>query len=231
MNDKEKLISFINKGKENKPVKEVHVIKDSPTEAHILLVNEDGTNVASNRFEIMDARDLMTLIENPNDSGLLIDISEDNKKVVIKNSDFSIFLSITFDELDYNYDNLYEDTRFTNLANFIRKISGLSADYTKFFIRKSNIEIIYDFVAENISYSKFPFSALLSTKANFIICEGPLGEEQTNGASLIRITYNYENAKVVFQYSDGTKAEFPNVLSEYETFKGLYGEIYANMYS
>lgn len=82
MNDKEKLISFINKGKENKPVKEVHVIKDSPTEAHILLVNEDGTNVASNRFEIMDAQDLMTLIENPPNSGLNISISEDNNKKV-----------------------------------------------------------------------------------------------------------------------------------------------------
>lgn len=84
MNDKEKLISFINKGKENKPVKEVHIIKDSPTEAHILLVNEDGTNVASNRFEIMDANDLMTLIENPEYSGLIINISEDNKKAIFK---------------------------------------------------------------------------------------------------------------------------------------------------
>ena len=91
MNDKEKLISFINKGKENKPVKEVHIIKDSPTEAHILLVNEDGTNVASNRFEIMDAQDLMTLIENPTDSGLMIYISEDNKKVSIKINDFTCY--------------------------------------------------------------------------------------------------------------------------------------------
>ena len=52
MNDKDKLISFINKGKENNPVKEVHVIKDSETENHILLVNEDGTSIASNKWEV-----------------------------------------------------------------------------------------------------------------------------------------------------------------------------------
>ena len=52
MNDKDKLISFINKGKENNPIKEVHVIKDNDTENHILLVNEDGTSIASNKFEV-----------------------------------------------------------------------------------------------------------------------------------------------------------------------------------
>ena len=52
MNDKDKLISFINKGKEDNPIKEVHVIKDNETENHILLVNEDGTSIASNKFEV-----------------------------------------------------------------------------------------------------------------------------------------------------------------------------------
>lgn len=52
MNDKDKLISFINKGKEDNPIKEVHVIKDSETENHILLVNEDGTSIASNKWEV-----------------------------------------------------------------------------------------------------------------------------------------------------------------------------------
>ena len=123
MNDKEKLISFINKGKENKPVKEVHVIKDSPTEAHILLVNEDGTNVASNRFEIMNAHDLMTLIENASDSGLIIDISEDNKKVSFK---------IDNDEFDYKFynENVFnfteeEQTRYSTLFNFLMKFQDL----------------------------------------------------------------------------------------------------------
>lgn len=123
MNDKEKLISFINKGKENKPVKEVHVIKDSPTEAHILLVNEDGTNVASNRFEIMDAYDLMTLIENPVYSGLYIDISEDNKKVVFK---------VDKSEFDYTLynENIYvftaeEQAQYQELYSFLNFFQNL----------------------------------------------------------------------------------------------------------
>lgn len=56
MNDKDKLISFINKGKEDNRVKEVHVIKDSDTENHILLVNEDGTSIASNKFEVKNTQ-------------------------------------------------------------------------------------------------------------------------------------------------------------------------------
>ena len=140
MNDKEKLISFINKGKENKPVKEVHVIKDSPTEAHILLVNEDGTNVASNRFEIMDAHDLMTLIENPTDSGLIIDISEDNKKVSFK---------IDNDGFDYRFynENTFnftqeEQTRYSTLFNFLMKLSDLEDNDVDIRNRFSNYEVI-----------------------------------------------------------------------------------------
>ena len=139
MNDKEKLISFINKGKENKPVKEVHVIKDSPTEAHILLVNEDGTNVASNRFEIMDAHDLMTLIENPRNSGLFIDISEDNKKVSIKINDFKKG-TIGFDEL-----GIEEDTRWSNLAALINYLGNLG--------NNTNMSFKIDYY--NIEYNDF----------------------------------------------------------------------------
>lgn len=129
MNDKEKLISFINKGKENKPVKEVHVIKDSPTEAHILLVNEDGTNVASNRFEIMDAHDLMTLIENPTDSGLIIDISEDNKKVSFKidNDHFDYYF---YNENSFDFTE-QEQTQFSTLYNFLLMFQDLEdGDFT-----------------------------------------------------------------------------------------------------
>lgn len=153
MNDKEKLISFINKGKENKPVKEVHVIKDSPTEAHILLVNEDGTNVASNRFEIMDAHDLMTLIENPTDSGLIIDISEDNKKVSFK---------IDNDGFDYRFynENTFnftqeEQTRYSTLFNFLMKLSDLEDGDVDMRNRFSNYEVIKGEGLYQITFATF----------------------------------------------------------------------------
>lgn len=180
MNDKEKLISFINKGKENKPVKEVHIIKDSPTEAHILLVNEDGTNVASNRFEIMDAHDLLTLIENPTDSGLVIDISEDKKKVSFK---------IDNDEFDYKFynENSFdfteeEQTRFSTLYNFLVMFQDLE-DNTNIRGNFSNSDIIKEPGLFYISFETFiqqsytfSLNGIYNDKVYFSIIVDPLNE-------------------------------------------------------
>lgn len=180
MNDKEKLISFINKGKENKPVKEVHIIKDSPTEAHILLVNEDGTNVASNRFEIMDAHDLMTLIENPSDSGLIIDISEDKKKVSFK---------IDNDEFDYKFynENSFdfteeEQTRFSTLYNFLTMFQDLE-DNTRIRGTFSNYDVIKEPGLFYITFETFiqqsytfTLDGMHNNKVYFSIVVDPLNE-------------------------------------------------------
>lgn len=217
MNDKEKLISFINKGKENKPVKEVHIIKDSPTEAHILLVNEDGTNVASNRFEIMDAHDLMTLFENTLDSGLYIDISEDNKKINIKINAINTFLLVNFDFME-----IADDERWHNLYLFITELNFLANDYMSFYIRKENINRHFQSYNEEDFTCKF--SEILSENSAFILCEGPI--ETNTGETLIKITENLEKNGMQFNYSNGTTKVFENIKNEYNTYKSINGELY-----
>ena len=213
MNDKEKLISFINKGKENKPVKEVHVIKDSPTEAHILLVNEDGTNVASNRFEIMNAHDLMTLIENPTDSGLIIDISEDKKKVRIRNDDFNTFGTLFFDELD-----IVQDERWQNFANFMNMLRSLDENNGDFYFRKINEPEFnnnpngeyangYDFLNYGITYTKF---------------EGA----NDDNLLIIGMTSNINTGEIKIIYSDGSATTYQNVIREYQVYRQVNGELH-----
>lgn len=213
MNDKEKLISFINKGKENKPVKEVHVIKDSPTEAHILLVNEDGTNVASNRFEIMDAHDLMSLIENPSNSGLIIDISVDNKKVKIQNDDYNTFGTLYFEEL-----NIIEDARWQNFANFMNMLRYLDENNGDFYFRKVNEPNFnsavngeyangYEFLNYGIIYTKF---------------------EGVNDDNLLifGMTSDINTGKIEIIYSDGSKTTYQNVIREYSEYTKVHGELH-----
>lgn len=216
MNDKEKLISFINKGKENKPVKEVHVIKDSPTEAHILLVNEDGTNVASNRFEIMDAHDLMTLIENPGTSGLIIGISEDNKKVRITNDDYNTFGTLYFDELD-----IVDDARWQNFANFMNMLRYLDENNGDFYFRKANeFEFNsnpngeyangHDFLNYGISYTKF---------------EGV----NDDNLLIIGMTSDINTGTIKIIYSDGSATTYQNVIREYQVYSQVNGELHISI--
>lgn len=213
MNDKEKLISFINKGKENKPVKEVHVIKDSPTEAHILLVNEDGTNVASNRFEIMNAHDLMTLIENPSNSGLIIDISEDNKKVRIQNDDYNTFGTLYFEELV-----IIEDARWQNFANFMNMLRYLDENNGDFYFRKAyeaefnsnpNGEYSrgFEFLNYGISYTKF---------------EGV----NDDNLLIIGMTSDINTGEIKIIYSDGSATTYQNVIREYQVYSQVNGELH-----
>lgn len=214
MNDKEKLISFINKGKENKPVKEVHVIKDSPTEAHILLVNEDGTNVASNRFEIMDAHDLMTLIENPTDSGLIIDISEDKKKVSFK---------IDNDHFDYNFynENSFdfteeEQTRFSTLYNFLIMFQDLE-DNTTIRGNFNNYDVIKEPGLFYITFETFiqqsytfTLNGIYNDKVYFSIIVDPLNEP----------------IKLYYVDTDNTIKTniFDNIYREYSDYKRTTGK-------
>lgn len=220
MNDKEKLISFINKGKENKPVKEVHVIKDSPTEAHILLVNEDGTNVASNRFEIMNANDLMTLIENPTDSGLLIYISEGNKKVVIKNSIDSAFARINLEEFPINDNAQWHDLYLFTKALYDGYENGFLYCYCrKFFIN--------DYLADlGHEYKSIPLSNLLTAYCQFLTFEGSIGD--TTGKTIKGLEFNSDGGSIIIRYSDGTGITYAGLLTEYEKYKQVNGEFYIN---
>lgn len=222
MNDKEKLISFINKGKENKPVKEVHVIKDSPTEAHILLVNEDGTNVASNRFEIMDAHDLMSLIENPSDSGLFIDISEDNKKVNIKIDEINKIATIGFDEI-----GVEEDARWPNLSGLISYLSNLTNNaYTNYYIGLRHLE--YENITENL---KIEFDKLYPCFP-FIMNEGYIDKN----SFLFKFLIDEEEESITpIVYVDGQTASFngvayPLLLTEYQAYKAVNGPLYIPLY-
>lgn len=220
MNDKEKLISFINKGKENKPVKEVHVIKDSPTEAHILLVNEDGTNVASNRFEIMNANDLMSLIENSSDSGLIINISEVNKKISIKVGENINTAFVAFDELW-----IEEDARWSNLAALIQYLNGLGNADTYFYIRKYNIfeeDMTEDLTIEfNNFFSRFPY----------LIIDGHIGTTKAL-FKFEKDDADYSVSAIVWQDSAPyfTKVSYTNLLSEYEAYKSVNGPLYVQLY-
>lgn len=217
MNDKEKLISFINKGKENKPVKEVHVIKDSPTEAHILLVNEDGTNVASNRFEIMDARDLMTLIENPSGSGLVIDFSNDNKKV-------SVEINNTIDIVEVAFGDTYiqEDERWPNLSRLINYLSDLSNADTRFYLRKNNLS------GDDINNSSVKFDNLIYFFPILMI------EGYINGHSfLFRLLNEGGNVSSIIWQNEApffTSTSYPAILEEYNRYKAVNGPLYINLY-
>ena len=91
MNDKDKLISFINKGKEDNPIKEVHVIKDNDTENHILLVNEDGTSIASNKFEVGGA-------SNDNSGSSILR----KNSTFVSNENGTIMNSISLSSEEYN---------------------------------------------------------------------------------------------------------------------------------
>lgn len=221
MNDKEKLISFINKGKENKPVKEVHVIKDSPTEAHILLVNEDGTNVASNRFEIMDAHDLMTLIENPSNSGLIIDISEDNKKVSIKVGEDTNTAYVAFDELWVG-----NDERWSNLSGLIQYINGIANAETKFFIRKYHLNSSDMTEDLGIEFDKF-----------FWYFPRLIIEGYIDGiSSLFKFEIDTDEYSVspIIWHDTGpnyfTGVSYPSLLTEYERYKAENGPLYVRLY-
>lgn len=217
MNDKEKLISFINKGKENKPVKEVHVIKDSPTEAHILLVNEDGTNVASNRFEIMDAHDLMTLIENPQGSGLSIDISKDNKKIRVKINDIIDLVGIGFGNT-----YLEQDERWPNLSRLINYLSDLDNADTRFYIRT------YHLSRDEIDNSKVKFNNLFYYFPHLII-EGYINEH----SFLFRLLNDGGNVSSIIWQNVApffTSASYPSILEEYNRYKAVNGPLYINLY-
>ena len=106
MNDKDKLISFINKGKENNPVKEVHVIKDSDTENHILLVNEDGTSIASNKFEVGGAsggeiKNVSIDIETETWDVSQVDTTKD--KIIFIDGNIATYEQINFLPEEYGY--------------------------------------------------------------------------------------------------------------------------------
>lgn len=217
MNDKEKLISFINKGKENKPVKEVHVIKDSPTEAHILLVNEDGTNVASNRFEIMDAHDLMTLIENPSGSGLDIELSRDNKKVRVEINNRNDIVEVAFGDT-----YIEEDERWPNLSRLINYLSDLSNADTRFYLRKSNLS------GDDIDNSKVKFDDLIYYFPLLMI------EGYINGHSFLFRLLNESGSvfSIIWQNEAPffTSTSYPSILTEYNAYKGVNGLLYINLY-
>lgn len=226
MNDKEKLISFINKGKENKPVKEVHVIKDSPTEAHILLVNEDGTNVASNRFEIMDAHDLMTLIENPSDSGLIIDISEDNKKVSIKISENTQMVYIPFDELIVE-----QDERWPNLFGLINYLNSLGNGDTQFYLRKYKINL--DDTTKNEITGRFQMEFdKLFWYFPYIITEGYIDAHSFLFKFLLDSEENSITPMIWQDTSSNyfTGTSYALLLGEYEAYKSVNGPLYINLY-
>lgn len=204
MNDKEKLISFINKGKENKPVKEVHVIKDSPTEAHILLVNEDGTNVASNRFEIMDAHDLMTLIENSSAlTGMHIYFNETNNKLVFKNADMLKYVDPTTIEV---YKPIPES--LAELKGFNDKLVDIYDNYGGYFYMIGSIigeeELEFNRFIENIQY-------LVIHGANFI-----------NGSFPFSIRYRSETDTINIYYLNGegviSYEEYNNILAQYNSY-------------
>lgn len=217
MNDKEKLISFINKGKENKPVKEVHVIKDSPTEAHILLVNEDGTNVASNRFEIMDAHDLMTLIENPTGSGLIIDFSKDNKKISVKVNDNMNLVGIGFGET-----YIEQDERWPNLSRLINYLSDLDNADTRFYIRT------YDLSLDEIDNSKVIFNNLIDYFP-YLIFKGYINEH----SFLFRLLNEGGNVSSIIWQNEApffTSTSYPSILVEYNRYKAVNGPLYINLY-
>lgn len=211
MNDKEKLISFINKGKENKPVKEVHIIKDSPTEAHILLVNEDGTNVASNRFEIMNAHDLMTLIENPSNSGLIIDISEDNKKVRITN-----------ERTIYGFQGAYypNNDNSTQAKAFCDKLQELYSGYTERILWSIGDEVD---ALQKVEHDGFTFYRLsLKDLIDYINYMHTTSNNPMYVSHII-----YEANKFVIKYYNGVSDNSYNITREnIEAWESEYGGEY-----
>ena len=214
MNDKEKLISFINKGKENKPVKEVHVIKDSPTEAHILLVNEDGTNVASNRFEIMDAHDLMTLIENYSTlTGMNIDFNETNNKLVFKNKDMLKYI----DPSTFTIDKPIPES-LAELKGFYDKLVDIYDNYGAYFYMIGSIindeELGFSSFINNIQY-------LVINGANFKNGSFPFSIRYNNNTDTINIYYL--NSEGVISYE-----EYNNILTEYDTYSSDGSKIIIN---
>lgn len=205
MNDKEKLISFINKGKENKPVKEVHVIKDSPTEAHILLVNEDGTNVASNRFEIMDAHDLMTLIENNlYETGMKIDFNETNDKLIFKNYSMLKYMDPTTISFSKEI-----PTNLTELNGFINYLISVSEEYgmnifiSNFLVGEDEIEL-NTFISNDLNHLQF-------SGGNYISGQIPLCVKYDDESSTIN-NYSLTNNGTI------SMGEYNDVLSEYATY-------------
>lgn len=216
MNDKEKLISFINKGKENKPVKEVHVIKDSPTEAHILLVNEDGTNVASNRFEIMDAHDLMTLIENNNSlTGMNIEFNETNNKLVFKNLDMLKFVDPTTIEMQKPIPE-----SFTELKGFINKLVDIYDNYGGYFYMIDSViteeELEFNRFIEKIQYlvihganfnnGKFPFSIRYDNETDtmniyYLNSEGVISYEEYIDILAAYNSYSSDGSKIIIHFN------------------------------
>lgn len=212
MNDKEKLISFINKGKENKPVKEVHVIKDSPTEAHILLVNEDGTNVASNRFEIMDAHDLMTLIENPEYSGLYIGISENNKKVIFQT-----------DRVVYTFETaIYPTLDKTSQAKIIcDKLNELRNSISIAYF-SDEIDILEE-VESPVPNDNRPYYRV--SLSDFLYYLNFPRIETNNLAYISHIAYY--GGKVIISYYNGTnKDEYPINETDIANLEEQYGQNY-----
>lgn len=216
MNDKEKLISFINKGKENKPVKEVHVIKDSPTEAHILLVNEDGTNVASNRFEIMNAHDLMTLIENNSSlTGMQIYFNEANNKLVFKNEDMLKYVDPTTFELSKPIPE-----SLAELKGFIDKLVDIYDNYGGYFYMNGGIiteeELEFNRFIENIQYlvifganfnnGSFPFSIRYRTDTDtinifYLNGEGVISYEEYNTILAQYNSYSSDGSKLIVHFN------------------------------
>lgn len=212
MNDKEKLISFINKGKENKPVKEVHIIKDSPTEAHILLVNEDGTNVASNRFEIMDAHDLMTLIENDPYSGLHIVISEDNKKVIFTTSR----VVYTFETAIYpNLDKTSQAKLICDRLNEIRNNFSLA-----YFSDEIDIleEVESPVPTDNRPYYRISLSDFLYY-LNF-------PRIPINNIEYIDHIGYYDGKLIISYYNGANKEEYPINETDIANLEAQYGQNY-----
>ena len=212
MNDKEKLISFINKGKENKPVKEVHVIKDSPTEAHILLVNEDGTNVASNRFEIMDAHDLMTLIENLPYSGLHINISEDNKKVIFTTKR----VVYTFETAIYpNLDKTSQAKNICDRLNEIRNNYSLA-----YFSDEIDIleEVESPVPTDNRPYYRISLSDFLYY-LNF-------PRIPINNLEYISHIGYYDGKLIIWHYNGTNKEEYPINETDIANLEEQYGQKY-----
>lgn len=204
MNDKEKLISFINKGKENKPVKEVHIIKDSPTEAHILLVNEDGTNVASNRFEIMDARDLMTLIENNSAlTGMYIDFNEKNDKLVFKNNDMLKYI---------------DPTTFSMSKPIPESLAELKGFYDKLVDIYDNYGAYFYMIGSIISDEELEFNTFIENIHNLTI----YGANFNNGTFPFSIRYVNETDTMNIYYLNGkgviSYEEYNDILAQYNLY-------------
>ena len=150
MNDKDKLISFINKGKENNPIKEVHVIKDNDAEAHILLVNEDGTSIASNKFEVGGASGGEVKTVSINDADMTwdtsqVDITKDRVIYIEQiNGPAYLFIEDETHYYYYNYNCNFESYPSIDMSALVLNSNGTIENKYLSFSEADNVLIFND---------------------------------------------------------------------------------------